>query len=153
MIAVAYDEEPIEFLPTEEDEEEDDAPGPEELAVHVGDAEPRQRMVVEEDGFDADDLDAESLDEAEAEQADGDGDGDGADAEPGPRGEREDDVEDILLGHYGMEEKPRPEREDEELRPLAPGEFVCPDCRMRKATSQRSGPPGTTCVDCARDDG
>jgi hypothetical protein len=130
----------IEFLPS--DDNEPDLAGAEDDAVHVRDwGEPRGLMIVDAEDFDADQLEAEEADELGAEAA----------AEPGATDEEieeenEEDLEEILLRHYGMVSA-EPEGEPA-LQQTGAAEFVCRSCFLRKPSSQLADPERSICVDC-----
>jgi hypothetical protein len=144
---VSDQDESIEFIPTDDIVEAETA-GAEEDAVHVEDGEqPKGLMTVE-----AEDFDAERLDEAEAEELEIEAD-EAAEAEDaGGEEDHEADLEEVLRRHFGLlgeqpdEELTRDERR--ELRELGPGEFICQSCFMRRSASQLSDPAHGICVDC-----
>jgi hypothetical protein len=134
---VADRDDGIEFIPTD-DIVEAEAASAEEEAVHVEDADqPKERMSVE-----AEDFEAETLNEAEAEEA-------------GAREDHEEDLEEVVRRHYGIvEEQPDDELardEREGVRDLGPGEFICRSCFMRRSASQQAEPGNGVCTDCAAD--
>lgn len=129
-------DEDIEFLPTDDIGEAEEAASAEEDAVHVEDTDQaKELMRVEGDAFDS-----EALNEAEAEEA-------------GAEEDHEEDLEEVVRRHFGIvEEQPDEElaRDAREgLRDLGPGEFICPSCFMRRSASQRSDAARGICTDCA----
>jgi hypothetical protein len=142
----------IEFIPTDELVEVEPA-DPEDDAVHVRDGEqPQQLMTVEDEGFEA-----KELEEAQAEELEFEADEAGvAVAETQPEDEPEEDLTEIVRRHYGIaSEEPDEELGTDETTPrrLGPGEFVCRSCFLRKSASQMSDPARRTCLDCAANAG
>jgi hypothetical protein len=160
----------IEFIPSDDLVEDDEPGGADEAAVNpeVPDR-PRQRMTIEDEDFEADELD-----EADAEEIEGtpEVEADLDTEEPlsevevieeageAEEEEREEDLEEILRRHAGLEEEPEgaeePEAEPVELPPdrgeeHAPPvpEFVCAGCFLRLPTTQLADPARRLCVDCA----
>ena len=160
----------IEFLPSDDLVEDDEPGAADEAAVNaeVPD-EPRQRMTVEEEEFEA-----EELDETEAEEIEGanetETDLDVEEplsaveaierAEEAEEDEREEDLEEIVRRHAGLEETPEepeepeadaeeppPDRVSEQFPPVP--QFVCAGCFLRLPTTQRADPARRLCVDCA----
>lgn len=143
-------DEGIEFIPTD-DIVEAEAASAEEEAVHVEDADqPKERMSVE-----AEDFEAETLNEAEAEEREFDADEAAEAVEAGAREDHEEDLEEVVRRHYGIvEEQPDDELardEREGVRDLGPGEFICRSCFMRRSASQQAEPGNGVCTDCAAD--
>jgi hypothetical protein len=164
-------------LPTD-DLVEDEPVGAEDEAVRADETDGvRERLIVEDEDFEADQLDeaeAEELELAANEEAEA-----GAaevaieperlerleaDEEEEPEEEREADLEEILRRQYGLgEEEPEPGDELEEAAGLVglrspgraepqrhrPSEFQCSVCFMVKATSQLVDPARRICIDCA----
>lgn len=148
-------DEDIEFIPSDEIVETE-RPGAEEEAVHDQESEqPKELMMVEAEEFDAELLDETEADELEreadeeAEEAEAEAE---EEAEAGPEEEREEDLEEVVRRHFGLiEEEPEEEitREVGELREPQTGEFVCQSCFLRKSISQLSDPERRICIDCA----
>jgi hypothetical protein len=160
----------IEFLPSDDLVEDDEPGGADEAAVNaeVPD-EPRQRMTIEDEDFEADELD-----ETEAEEIEGVNETETdldveepvsaieAIEEPGEAedDEREEDLEEIVRRHAGLEEAPEepeepeaemedrpPDRVSEQVPPVP--EFVCAGCFLRLPTTQLADPARRLCADCA----
>lgn len=158
----------IEFIPTDDLVEDDETGGADE-AVETTEMpeEPRQRMTVEDEDFEAEELDeaeAEEVElaveeeETEAETTEAAGEAEEAEAlEEAEEEEHEADLEEILRRHAGLQEKPE-ETEAEEAE-VAPGqaevetapvrEFVCTGCFLRRPISQLADPTRGLCGDCA----
>ncbi|HET6950864.1 MAG TPA: hypothetical protein VFI47_10840 [Acidimicrobiales bacterium] len=157
----------LEFLPTEEDE--DDQLGAEDEAVHARLPDEVWEATLDEGGeVDADELTDDELDaEALAEGERGPGDeagvagavegepgraGAGGDAgAPGPDEDGEVDLQEVVRRHYGLvSEEPDEDlgRPGDELRAPGADEFVCASCLLRRPMSQMADPATRTCVDC-----
>lgn len=139
-------EQDLDFVPSDEIVEREPA-GAEDDAVHTQEPEePWLLMTVEAEGFDAEQLDEAEADEIETDAAEA------AEApldveEAGAADEQEPDVEDILLGHYGMVSA-EPD-EEPAAEPTGTAEFVCRSCFLRRHAFQLADPARRICVDCA----
>jgi hypothetical protein len=147
----------LEFLPGDELTEREPG-GAEDEAMHSGLAEELwELLAVEADEFDAEVLDEDEADElelriepdepAEAAEADGGLPAAGAAA----RGEREEDVQEVMRRHYGLvsEEPDEDLAREDEVPAAGDGEFVCRSCLLRRPASQLADPARGTCLDCA----
>lgn len=159
--------EDIEFIPSDEiaEAEPDDT---EQRAVHIEEREePRGLMIVEAEDFEAEQLDeAEAeeleLEEAEAEELEAEaeataaGEAEGTEAEEEEveeevDEEHEEDLEETLRRHYGIvseEPEEAPGAEEPGFRTPRAGEFVCRSCFLRKPASQLSDAARGLCADC-----
>lgn len=145
---VADQDEGIEFIPTDEIVETE-AAGAEDDAVHVQDADqPKELMTVE-----AEEFDAERLDEAEAEELEIEADAAAEAEEAEAEEDHEEDIGEVLRRHYGIvgdvPDEQLTRRDEGGPRDLGPGEFVCRSCFMRRSASQLSDQAHDVCVDCA----
>lgn len=143
--------EDLEFLPSDDVVETEQAGAEEEaVRVHEGD-EPRELLTVEAEDFDADTLDDDEADELEEgpggeEEGEGGGDDDTTSEE-----EHEADLGEILHRHYGLADEDEGGGEPatgHRVRAVAGDEFVCPGCFLRKPVSQLADPAAGTCIDC-----
>jgi hypothetical protein len=139
----------IEFLPSD-DVVEPELDGAEDEAVHVREREePLALMIVDAEDFDADQLEDEEAEELQVETAEATAETEATEAEIEEEDEEEEDEEDleeILRRHYGIasaepEEEPAPD-------PTDAAEFVCRSCFLRKPSSQLADPERNICVDC-----
>lgn len=139
-------EQDIEFVPSDELVEPEPVDS-EDAAVHVQEADELLGLVtVEVEAIDVTDLGQDVADELEVEAADAAA-AEAEAVEDEAEEEHEDDVEEILRRHYGIEST-EPEVEPTR-RPSDAAEFVCTSCYLRKPTSQVADPESGICVDCA----
>lgn len=150
-------DEGFEFLPSD-DVDEVETPAAEDDAVHVerpDDA--RELLTVEAEDFDADGLDEDEADELGEESGEPEDDAAAVASEaaaPGGPEEREADLQEIIRRQYGLlGDQPDDDlRADDGLRPPSTGEFVCRSCFLRRPVSQMADAGRRTCVDCAAGD-
>lgn len=157
-VAEAMDvrDEDIEFIPTDDLIEHDEPGGADEAAVSVEvPDQPRQRMTVEDEDFEADEMEEDEADEepiAEAARAVGEAEKIEV-LEEAEEEEHESDLEEILRRHAGLEEEPEeteaaaPDQRVVQTPPVR--EFVCAGCFLRRPISQLADPAGGLCADCA----
>jgi hypothetical protein len=133
----------IEFLPSDDNGPE--LAGAEDDAVHVREREePRGLLIVDAEDFDADQLEEEEAEELEAEAAEVASEPEEIEEEN--EEDHEEDLEDILRRHYGIvSAEPEEERAPQ---PTDDAEFVCRSCFLRKPSSQLADPRRSICVDC-----
>jgi hypothetical protein len=132
----------IEFVPSD-DIVEPELAGAEDDAVHVRETEePRGLMAVDADDFDADQLEEEEVEELEAEAAESAAEA----AQEAADEEHEEDLEEILRRHYGIVSA---EPDEGPGGWPAGAEFVCRVCFLRKPSAQLADPARSICVDCA----
>lgn len=150
-------DEGFEFLPSDDIDEVETAAA-EDDAVHVqrpDDA--KELLTVEAEDFDADGLDEDEADELEGESGEAAVDaGDAASeaAAPDRTEEHEADLQEIIRRQYGLVGA-QPDDDllaDDGLRPPSTGEFVCRSCFLRRPTSQMADADRRTCVDCTPGD-
>lgn len=141
----------LEFLPSD-DLEEVEPPGPEDGAVHEHEPdESRELLTVEAEEFDAERLDEDEADELEVEMEEAEEPEEEPAVAPLTPGEREEDLQEVLRRQYGLvSEQPDEDLAREEgVRPAREGEFVCRSCFLRRPLTQLSDAAAGTCVDCA----
>ena len=160
-------DEGFEFLPSDDIDEVETAAA-EDDAVHVqrpDDA--RELLTVEAEDFDADGLDEDEADELEGESGEADelegesgeaavdaGDAASEAAAPDRTEEHEADLQEVIRRQYGLVGD-QPDDDllaDDGLRPPSTGEFVCRSCFLRRPTSQMADADRRTCVDCTAGD-
>lgn len=139
-------EQDIEFVPSDELVEPEPV-DPEDAAVRPREAgEPTELMTVEAEEFDAVDLAPDEADELEIEADEAAGTGAEPDAVTWEVQEHEEDLDEILRRHYGIESA------EPEVEPGASptgAEFVCSSCFLRRPRRQLADPEREICVDCA----
>jgi len=159
---VVGQDEDFEFLPSDDIDEVETAAA-EDDAVHIqrpDDA--RELLTVEAEDFDADGLDEDEADELEGESGEagpGETEGDAGEAAseaaaPDGAEEREADLQEIIRQQYGLVGD-QPDDDllaDDGLRRPSTGEFVCRSCFLRRPASQMADADRRTCVDCAAGD-
>lgn len=141
-------EQDIEFLPSDELVEPEPV-DPEDAAVHRREAEgPAELLAVEAEELDADELPPDEADELEvaADEAAGTDAGAEPEAVAWEVEEHEEDLDEILRRHYGIESA---EPEAEPSGGPTGAEFVCSSCFLRKPVRQLADPERGICVDCA----
>lgn len=142
------DDDELEFLPTEE-LDEDVRPGPEDAAIHVEGAE--EEPVAREGDETGDEADVEPGDEDLVDEVLDLAPEDEPVPATAPDDEREEDVLRVVQRHMGRvgDDSDPPFPRDDDLRPPADGEFVCRSCFLRRPPALRAAPGADLCLDCA----